>query len=507
MNVTRRDFLARATAAALAGAGCLRRTDASAPRRPNVLFIFDDQHRADALGYRGCRNVATPNLDRLASEGMTFANAVSTCPICTPYRGMLLTGRYPTHTGIVLNWMEVNPAEESIARRFADAGYATGYVGKWHLAAGALKLAGKHAVTDADRARIQAGRREHFARSPHTEYVPPGPARMGYDYWAAFNFHASFRRAFYYRDEPIRRLYHGYETDGETDLAIQRMRNCQNRSEPFFLAVAPHPPWNANSGPEGFRRRVAPRLEFSENVAPDRWKDDAAPRCYYSQIANVDDNVGRLLAFLDDSGLAEDTIVVFTSDHGEMMGSHGRMNKMVPYTEASRVPLIVRWPGRVPAGVTSDHLFTPMDHLPTLCALAGLPAPNGVDGTDMSPACRGESVRREAVLMANYVSNWDYFDTNTHWPEWRGVKTETHTYVRWLADGREELYHDLDDPCQMRNLAYGGKAPSVLRACREWTRGLMAEAHDAFLRGCDYADWYDEERNLVRTALGPVQRA
>jgi arylsulfatase A-like enzyme len=481
---------------------------AAQPPRPNVIFFFDDQLRAQAVGYNGGTNVATPNIDRLASQGVTFTNGLSTCPLCTPYRGMVLTGRYPTHTGLVLNWVESNPGELSIAEAFQAAGYDTGFIGKWHLAAGARKRAGKHSMTKADEDRIRQGTAAYLKENPEPEFVPPGPQRQGYDFWAAYNFHSNFTHAYYYRDTSQRLIMDGYETDAETDMAIAFLRERANSPRPFLLAVAPHPPhppWRPDMCPPDYLDRIKPQLSWRANVPTGKFPDQTGPRCYYAMIANVDHNVGRLMQFLDESGLADNTIVVFTSDHGEMLGSHDRMNKMVPYAEAVDIPLIIRWPGHVPAGHKPDALYTPMDHMPTLLSLCGAEAPGTVDGTDLSAVALGRRGRqRDAVLMADYVSHWDYFDTGTNWPEWRAVRTRTHTYAKWLAEGREELYHNLDDPCQMTNLAEGQQDLPVLRRLRARLTDLLADAHDEFLPGTAYADWYDDERNLQRTALGPV---
>jgi arylsulfatase A-like enzyme len=145
-----------------------------------------------------------------------------------------------------------------------------------------------------------------------------------------------------------------------------------------------------------------------------------------------------------------------------------------------------------------------MDHMPTLCRLVGLDVPGTADGVDLSRVLLGgKTIDRDAVLMANYVSNWDYFDSGTRWPEWRGVRTARYTYAKWLT-GQEELYDNLDDPCQMRNLAKGQQHLPVLRKLRGRLKDLLADAHDDFQPGTAYADWYDDERNLIRTGLGPV---
>jgi len=231
-------------------------------------------------------------------------------------------------------------------------------------------------------------------------------------------------------------------------------------------------------------------------------------RAYYAMAKNADDNMGRLLDYLDDSGLAENTIVVFTSDHGEMLGSHGRRNKMVPYDEAVQVPLLMRWPGRLSPGARTDTLQTPMDHFPTLTAMAGLEAPDGLDGLDLSPELlEGEAIDRDAVLMANYTAHWDYFMTATqpgaNWPEWRGAKTKQYSYARWM-DGSTELYDDLADPEQMNDLSDDPDYADVVNELEAKLQELLAEAHDEFLPGNAYVEWVDRERNIIRTGLGPV---
>jgi arylsulfatase A-like enzyme len=480
---------------------------------PNVIFLLIDQVRADAIGaYGGAKNVATPHIDRLAKEGVMFTNAISTAPLCTPYRGMLMTGRYPTHTGLVLNWVEVNPKERSIAHAFGDAGYDTGFLGKWHLAAGFKKHDGDHIATAADRARIQRQRAAYRKLNPETEFVPPGPARLGFQHWEAYNFHVAFNDYYYYGDTSERLRKEGYETDILIDQAIAFMEKRKATGKPFFLTVAPHPPhppFRTKWCPQGYLKQIPKRLHWSPNVPEDHpmRRNQIAARCYYAMIKNADDNVGRLLDYLDKSNLGRNTIVVLTSDHGTMLGSHGRRNKMVPYAEALDVPLIMRWPKRIPAGRRDDSVYTAMDHLPTLCTLAGVGSPRKVDGKDRSAGTLGTGGASldDGELIMNYVSHWDYFDSGTRWPEWRGVRTKRYTYARWLK-GDEELYDNEADPYQMRNLVGDATSAPVLTRLRQRLKVLLAEAHDEFLPGTAYADWYDDERVLTRTALGPVKQ-
>ncbi len=226
-----------------------------AGRRPNVLFYFPDQLRAQEVGYNGGRNIPTPNIDRLASQGVVFTNAVSTCPLCTPYRAMLQTGRWPSLSGGVMNWINLPSTGPSMADVFARAGYETGFLGKWHLAAGARAGSLK--------------RGEPVKPGAESEFVPPGPTRMGYRHWEAFNFHANFANAFYYRDTAERLFMPKYETDSLTDMAIEFMRRRSASGQPFFLVVAPHPPhppWRPDQTPESSLARTPAELYWRPNV-------------------------------------------------------------------------------------------------------------------------------------------------------------------------------------------------------------------------------------------------
>lgn len=503
--IDRRTFLRTTAAGAAAAAlpGCSAGGRSGRGRRPNVIILFDDQLRADVCGVYGGRNITTPHIDRLASEGVRFTRSISSCPLCTPFRGMLHTGRYPTHSGIVMNFVEANPVQNpnSLARVFAEAGYDTGFIGKWHLSAGWRKREGRF---EPDQAAIAAYREVN----PETEFLPPGPARLAYRHWEAFNFHTSFNNYWYYRDEPVKVYSDRYETDTQIDQAIAFMEARTESDPPFLLTVAPHPPhppFRDIDTPAGYLDQVPDELYWAPNVPEENPRSLQQMRCYLAMSKNVDDNVGRLMRYLDDSGLAEDTILVFTSDHGEMHGSHGRLNKMVPYTEAIHIPLMVRWPGRIEAGLVSDAIFTPIDHLPTLCGLTRMRIPGEVDGTDLSPVMLGRERRaREEVLIGSYTSHWDFFQTGTLWPEWRGVYTGEYSYCRWLAGG-EELYNNVEDPFQMNNLADGRGELPLLQRMRSRLSDLMAAAHDEFLPGTAIGEWYDDERNLLRTGLGPVR--
>ncbi|MBA2277648.1 MAG: sulfatase, partial [Chloroflexia bacterium] len=295
--------------------------------RPNLLILYPDQWRADALGCAGDPVVQTPYLDRLAAEGARFTHAFVANPVCTPSRGSFMTGRYPHTTGVTHNQAPLPDEEVCFAECLAAEGYHTGYIGKWHLDGAA-----------------------------RPGFVPP-ERRHGWQYWAAFNRGHRYVDGVYFRDDPDELLTApGFEPDHQTDLAIDFLEASANRDEPFCLLLAWGPPHTPLDPPVRHRATYDPqRIPLPASVpAP---VADLARReraAYYGLISALDDNVGRLLGTLDRLGLTGNTIVLFTSDHGDLIGEHGLFRKTVPYDEATRVPCIVRWPAHVPAGVERD---------------------------------------------------------------------------------------------------------------------------------------------------------
>ncbi|MCX7013612.1 MAG: sulfatase [Candidatus Sumerlaeota bacterium] len=477
----RREFLGRMAggAAALGLSNTMAAPVAPAPSadKPNVIIVFNDMMRRDSVGVYGGRNVATPNLDRLAAEGMMFTNAVSSCPLCTPYRGMLFTGQYPTHSGIVCNNVRAKGNQRGIAHVFAEAGYKTGLIGKFHL---------------------------NYPRS--VDYVPPGPQRLGFEHWEVFNFSTTFMNTPYCKDTPDVLHMKGYENDAEVDMAMRFIAEQKQAGRPFFLVVAPHPPHgprNASNTPEEYLAGLPEKFEWPKNAEMRRGNANSA-RYYYAMVRGADANMGRLLAFLDEQDLAKNTIVIYSADHGDMFGSRGLEGKNLPYAESVDVPLFIRWPGRIAAGSQSDAPYTPIDHLTTLAGLLGFPRPETADGADLSSVLlgKGDNVR-DAALMGNYTSSMSGFLTMKPKMEWRAVKTKQHTYVKWL-DGSESLWDNLADPFQETNLAEDPASAALVEQLRSTLKDFLAKAHDDFRPGTGYAEWYDKNRNLLMTALGPV---
>lgn len=475
----------------IAGAGLTAARAQQAGQKPNVLVVLLNHVRACDLNCYApdAHNVPTPNLDRLAAQGLRFTNAVATFPLSTPARAMIQTGRWPSVTRAVFN--SVNPRlpadSKPLAAAFAEAGYFTSYVGVWHLAAG--RLAGS-----LDREH-PAPRRSGFTQP---EYIPPGPLRMGFENWHAFNYHTEFARGYFYRDEPRRLLMPGYETDAETAVAIEVMHECRVSNKPFFVVLSPHPPhppWRANQTPAASLAKIPAELRWRAN-ARDRSKDseDADPRCYYAQLHNVDENIGRCLQYLEKNEILDNTIVLCTSIHGEMLGARGLYGAMRGYTECVDVPLMIRWSKLAPR--TTDALMTPLDLYPTLAGLCGLPRPANLDGLDLSRhILQGAPAPRSSALLMNFVSHPEYPESGTLAPEFRGVRDRRFTYLRYLASGREELYDNVKDPLQSRNLIVAGKkAPAAMQ---KTLKGLLEEAGDAAQKGAFYRGWFDENRDVT----------
>lgn len=385
-------------------------------RRPNLLFVFADQMRAQDCGFMGNRQIRTPNMDRMAAEGVVFENAVSTCPVCTPYRASLLTGRYPLTCRTAMNDVRMPVEELTIAEVLRDAGYQTGYIGKWHL------------------------------DGPYRGgFTPPGERRQGFNYWAVANCTHAYMNSFYYRDDPEPIWIEGYDADHHTDLAVDYLR--QHAGDEFCLFVSWGPPHNPYwEMPDEYKIYDPADIELPPNTV-ERCRDDIAG--YWCHITALDRCLGRLLDVLEEEGIAEDTIVVFTSDHGDMLGAHNLERKQKPWDESIMVPFVMQWRGRLPRGQRCDTLINAPDVMPTLLSLMGVAVPDTVQGYDLSAAAMGES---GAEPTSAYIANPMPFPGDKHeGREWRGVRAKTHTYVETL-EGPWLLYDNERDPWQMTNL-------------------------------------------------------
>ena len=402
--------------------------------------------------------VLAPNLERLQRAGTTFTNCFSNYPVCAPARGMLMSGRWPSDTGVVNNLSELEPSSGSLAEIFARDGYQTCFIGKWHLHAGPPET-----IDGNDR------------------YLPQGPGRHGFErmnVWTETNRHWDSVRYEEGTGAAIRTR--GYNATLMTDEALQFLVE-RDTTRPFFLFLSlnpPHPPLD-DAPPDSLALYAGRSLSVRQNV-PEALASGAklvpagAHRNqvtmtlqeqlgqYYAHISAVDKEIGRLLSALEELDELANTLVVYSSDHGDMLGSQGKLRKGAFYQESAQVPLVVAWPGRIEAGQNSEMLVGLIDIYPTLLGLCGLPVPDSARGEDLSTG-----ILAKQNTSSRYVL---HFSTDQHDPEFRagsrGLRTKRHLY---FTDGIEEhLFDTLEDPFELRNLAADpsyGNLKSLLTEC------------------------------------------
>ncbi len=439
-------------------------------KQPNMLFILVDQLRASALPVYGETQIKTPNIDRLVAEGTTFSNAVAPCPICGPARSILLTGKLPPSTGYVSNFLTHHADEVSLADCLNTADYRTAWIGKWHL------VAGERAADNFLDGQIQ-----------EDEFIPPGRDRLGFQHWRGYNFHLKYFDGYYNVDDHCEQ-WDGYETDALAELAVDFME--QAGEQPFSCFVAPHQPHftHRTFAPDKYYKRLPLDLRPPNPlINADQRQSFAMYRHYCAMVLAIDDLVGQLLDYLDHSGKADNTLVVFTSDHGTEAGGHDPMpwHKMRPWDNSTRIPLITRLPGIIPANQRNDQPFSHLDWFPTLCAATSAESTPEIEGADLWDSMQGRPRGDEPddTFMLNLVGGLNNPEDGL---EWRAVRNRKHTYIHWL-DGSEELYDNLRDPWQVCNDIRNPENEVILNALRKRLNTLMDQHHDAFAPGSCYA--------------------
>jgi arylsulfatase A-like enzyme len=437
------------------------------PRQPNVLWIFGDQHRAQSWSGAGDPNLATPNLDRLATEGILFRQAVSGCPLCCPARGALLTGCYP-HQAVRGHEEPLDPAHPTIAHALGGAGYHTAWFGKWHLD-GFRESDGRAALHQVPRAR----------RGGFTTWLGYDNNNSPWDCWV--HGHASDG------EEIAPHRLDGFETDALTDRLLSFLRARQNDGTPFFATLSVQPPHNPYAAPERWQQRHTPaNVVLRPNVpnvprVVERARRELAG--YHAMIENLDWNVGRIRDALAELGLAQDTVIVFFSDHGDMHGSQGQFLKTSPWEESIRVPCIIAggtpYYGRL-HGISSD-VINLADLAPTTLGLCGLGAPAAMQGYDYSFRWRPDRTPRGAIPDATLLQSI----VPTLHPDsvdrpWRGVVTrDGWKYV--VLEGQPWLLFNLnEDPFEQANLAHNHVFWPQRRRLQEILRTLLTHHDDTF---------------------------
>ncbi len=436
------------------------------PNQPNILMNYADQMRYDRAGFSGNPDVETPHLDRLALEGVCFDAAHTSYPLCTPFRASRLTGKYAHRAGLYSDHFPIDTDQPSLAPCLNGAGYKSGYIGKWHLYGG-----------------------------PKPGFVPPGPDRMGFDHFVGLTRVHQYMDAVFYRDTD--QAYHckRYEPDFQTDHTIEFMDQVRAGGDaPFFAYLCFGPPHFPMDMPEHWRRmydpdRIAlpkgtPNPELQKRRAQERtaldfdgddgcgerskaakfegmdpeieteWQIREFVAEYYGMISNVDHNVGRLLNWLDAQGIADNTIVFFFSDHGDMLGQHGSYCglKRQAYRSASHVPLLIRYPRRFARGKRVRSLVdVAVDTMPTILETCGVAAPAGVQGTSLVSLLEGEGDAPVRDHVQYQLMKADFGGrSERHAKPERGIRTRDWLYVR-KRDRPLYLFDQINDPDEVHN--------------------------------------------------------
>ncbi len=443
----------------------------AADRRPNILYIMADDHAAHAIGAYGSRINKTPHLDRLAREGMRFANCFVTNSICTPSRAAILTGKYAHINGVPV-FNRFDGSQPTLAKYLQKAGYHTGMIGKWHL----------------------------------------GSDPTGFTWWNILPGQGAYHNPVFI-EMGTRKKHTGYCTDLIVDFSLEFLKK-RPKDKPFFLCChhkAPHRPWQPDEKhrkkwadvqvlePATFDDDYATRSDAAREAtmrvdrdltatdlkqkppaglsgqALKKWKYQRYMRDYLACVEAVDDNVGRLLDYLAKEGLADDTLVIYTSDQGFFLGDHDWYDKRFMYEESLRMPFLVRWPGKIKAGQVSDGMILNVDFAPTLLDAAGLKVPADMQGRSFLPLLRGERPRDWRTSM--YYRYYHYPQHHRVQPHY-GVRTERHKLIYFNKINQWELFDLKNDPHEVKNLYHDPAHAGTVKTLKTELYRLKKELKD-----------------------------
>ena len=445
--------------------------------KPNLVYIFCDQLRYSALGLNQNKLIRTPHLNALSKESVVFDQAFSCAPICAPYRAQIITGRFAHKNGVICNEYKLFDDQVIMHEVLKRAGYHTAHIGKWHLGYG-----------------------------PYTE-----DKRYGLDYLFAHNCDHGHYSVEYYENERGPIYTHGWSPEIETTKAIEFIEaHCREHSrKPFSLYLGFGPPHNGYGGEKHLPYDMYPgeyniydpaEIEPAPNV-PEPLADFARNEIadYYANVTGIDAQVGHLLAKLEELGIVENTIVCFSSDHGDHLRSYGyggpwdmwlhhtkRANKATPHEEAIHIPFIIRYPDRVKGSRRLNILFSSVDVLPTLLSLCGLSIPEGVQGKDLSFAIIGEKGNEpDSVYLQILGPGWPHRGPWVGF--WRGIRTHRYTYARWHNPEKYEhgiwLFDREKDIYEMNNLAERDEYKKIETNLEKRLQRWIAETDDPFDTG------------------------
>ncbi len=442
--------------------------------KPNIVILLCDQLRYDALACNGNKIVKTPNIDRLAQGGVNCSETVSSCPICAPFRATLITGRYAHSNGVVCNQYQLHDDQTFFAEALKEHDYRSAFIGKWHLGSGPYKQEN----------------------------------RYGFDDLIAYNASHSYYNISYHHNEEGPFPIPEYAPRRETTLGLEWIDQHQSEynDKPFAAIISWGPPhWTGSKGgerdygdyPQEYNIYNPEDCELSPNVPPmlrDYAKKEFAD--YYGMVTSLDDQVGRVLDYLDEHNLSDNTIVAFTSDHGDHLSSHGygkpgsvwlppalRASKATPYEESARIPFLIRWPQQLPKMCDNRLLLNNVDFMPTLLGLAGIEVPADAQGTDFS---------QQLINNENEGTSAQYLQiVGTGWPDradwvglWRGVRNHRYTYARFAYPHQDRFLFDRhEDPDQLTNLVDDEQYAHVVEELEQELQKFINKTEDAFDSG------------------------
>lgn len=506
------------------------------PERPNIVFMMADDHAYQAISAYNNKLIQTPNIDRLAKEGMLFTNACVTNSICAPSRAVILTGKHSHINGKIDNRFPFDTTNVTFPQLLQDAGYQTAMFGKLHfgnspkgvdefkILPGQGKYYGPRFITNTGDTIIKGyttdiitdltldwmdNRRDpdrpfmlmYLHKAPHREWLPPQ------------RYYEEYLKKTFPEPETLFDDYEGREAAQQAEMNLLEHMNWSGDSKIYpevmeELGIEPTTDWDINAFKhevermtpeekaawhaaygkmnEDFKERY-PNMSKKEKM---QWRYQRYMQDYLASIAAVDENVGRLLDYLDANGLTENTIVVYTSDQGFYLGEHGWFDKRFIYDESFKTPLLVRWPGQVEAGSVTTEMVQNLDFAQTLLEVAGVEAPDDMQGESLVPLLKGDTSAwdREAVYY-HYYEYPAVHMVKRHY----GIVTEDYKLVHFYYDiDTWELYDRKRDPLEMNNLINDFAYSEIRAQLKKELQALRVKYKDSEELDQHYIDLYKQ---------------
>ncbi len=443
-----------------------------AASRPNILYIMSDDHAAHAISAYGSRVNQTPHLDRLAKAGIRFDHCYAVNSICTPSRATILTGKY-SHLNGVPTFNRFDGSQPTVAKHLQAAGYYTGMIGKWHLGSDPTGfdqwtiLPGQGvyfdpAFLDRDGRRVIKGYVTDVITDLAVDFLKNRPKdkpfflmchhKAPHRAWDPDEKHramfagkhipepATLRDDYATRTDAIRECQQKVFTDlTRRDLKLEPPADLTGPARNEWLNVKPT---EVETEADGKKVRLT-------GEALNGWKYQRYLQDYLACVQSVDDNVGRLLDWLDQNGLASNTVVIYTSDQGFFLGDNGLYDKRFMYEPSIKMPFLVRWPGVVKPGTVQKALAINPDFAPTFMQIAGLPVPADMQGRSLTPLLQGQQPADwRTSFYYRYYHDPGHHNTRAHY----GVRTADHKLIYFWKKDQWEMYDLVKDPDEVRNL-------------------------------------------------------